>query len=445
MRKLFFLCILFCTASISHTWAQPQIIDRIVSIVGEDIILQSDVENQFNYLITQGEKDDGTLKCSILEQLIVNKLLLNKAVQDSLVVDDGQVEAEVDRRIGIFTQQLGSREALEKAYNKTLIDIRRDLRPEIRDQLLMEQMKSQILNSVTVTPKEVKEFFKAIPADSLPYLPAEVELYHIVIKPPYSKEAKDRALADLQKIYEMANSPDKEFGALAKEYSMGPSAEANGYLGEFNRGQMVPEFDDVIFNLKEGDVSEPFETDFGYHVAKLHKRLGNKVSASHILIIPERGFDDDALAMTELSRIREYVMKDSGSFETSAQEWSQDQSTKDCGGCIRNPQTGELRIPLDLLDADLFFKVDNMKEGDISEPMQLIQPNSTDKLFHILYLKSKIPPHKANLRDDYQKLANAAKQNKQLTELDRWLQKAKGNIFIDIKDESCTSALKNWN
>lgn len=443
MKKILLgICIVFSSA----IFASAQVVDEIVAVIGEEIVLKSDVENQYYYLTANGQADNGTLRCDILEQLILNKLLLNKAVQDSIEVSDDQVESEVQRRIMYFVQQLGSEEALSEAYGgKSVLEIRRDLKPEIKEQLLNDMMRQQILNEITVTPREVKEFYKSIPEDSLPYLPAEVELYHIVIKPPFSEKSVEEAREELDLIYKMATSGQHEFGDLATKYSEGPTAARRGFLGEFARGQMVPEFDEVIFNLKEGEVSPPFQSQFGWHIAKLHKRLGDRVQASHILIVPDRTSEDDKAAIARLEEIKSLIQSDSLTFFEAAIKFSEDPESKDCGGCIKNPQTGELRIPLDMLDADMFFKVDEMKEGEISEPTQLIRAQSSEKVFHMLYLKDKVAPHIANLKDDYQKLANAAKQNKQLTGLDTWLQKAKTNIYINIKDETCAAALKNWN
>lgn len=442
-KKLYFIFFLGFSLTSFSSQAQEQI-DGIIAIIGEDIILKSDLENQYSYATASGEKDDGSLRCSLLEQLLIQKLLLNKAKQDSLVVNEDQVENEVDRRIQYFAQQLGGFENLEKTYKKSVLEIKAELRPEIRDQLLIDQQRNQILNNITVTPKEVKEFFKTIPQDSLPYLPAEVELHHILIEPPFSEASKEKARARLEIIREEIMS-GKDFALMAKQFSMGPSAKDGGSLGEFSRGQMVPEFDDVIFNLREDQVSEIFETPFGFHIAKLHKRIGSQVRASHILILPEKTIYDDSLALKKLKVIRDEITSGEISFEKAAMKYSSDQSSAECGGCLRNPQTGELRIPIDLLDADMFFKVDELEEGGISQPMEIITPGSADKNFHMIFLKKRIPPHVANLRDDYQKLQNAAKQAKQATELEKWFKQAKENIYIEIKAKECLSSLNNWN
>lgn len=430
--------------SVGTSYGQ-QNIDRIVAVIGEDIILKSDIDAQYDYMIASGKTDDGTLRCGIMEQSIVGRLLLNKAKQDSLVVGEDQVEGEVLRRIATFAQSVGGEKELEKIYKKSILEIKADLRPEIRDQLLMEQQRSKVMNSVTVTPREVKEFYKSFPKDSLPYLPAEVEIFQIVIKPPWSEAEKEKARTKLEGIREEIVDNGKDFYTMAKLFSEDGSRDDGGSLGEFGRGDMVPEFEEVAFTMEEGTVSHVFQSPFGFHIIKLHRRLGDRVRASHILIMPKHVASDDDLAIKNLNEIKEKIESGRMSFEEAAIEYSQDPNTKDCGGCITNPNTGEHYIPMDQLDSDLFLKVDELKEGEISEPKQLLISGATDKIFHIVYLKNRRPPHLANLKDDYQKLRKAALQNKQLTEMQKWFERAKENIYIEIMDEECLEALQNWN
>ncbi len=424
-------------------YGQP--VDWIVAVVGEDIILKSELNAQYEYLVAGGQEDDGTLSCAILEQSIVAKLMSNKAKQDSLEVSEDQVEGEIDRRIATFAASVGGEHELEKIYKKSILEIRKDLRPEIRDQLLMEQQRSKIMNSITVTPREVKEFYKEIPKDSLPFLPAEVEIFQIVTMPPYSPEEKQTAREKLEEIRKEIVDNGKDFYTMAKLFSMDGSKADGGSLGEFGRGDMVSQFEEVAFTMKEGTVSEVFETQFGFHIVKLQRRLGDRVRASHILIIPAHTSKDDEMAMEQLSRIREEIIEEKTTFGEAALKYSQDPSTKNCGGCIANPQSGENMIPMDQLDSDLFLKVDELKEGEISKPQQMFVPGSVDKVFHIVYLRKRIPPHVANLTDDYQKLRQAALQNKQITEMQNWFETAKENIYIEIIDDECREALKTWN
>lgn len=419
-----------------------QTLDRIVAIVGDEVILQSDVDNQYNYLKINGEKDDGSLQCRVMESLIISKLLLDKARQDSLISSDLQVEAELDSRMDAVLQQI-EEEDFEEIYGKSIEQFRSDIREDIRNELLINQMRQQILNEADITPKEVKRFFKSLNKDSVGVLPAEVEVNQIVIKPPMSEESIKAAQEELRALRKRAETGE-DFARLAANATDEPGGkQRGGDLGFFGRGQMVPEFEEVIYQLREGEVSEPFRTEFGIHIAKLEERRGEMVHARHVLKRLRPSTNGDSIAMDSLRQVLTLVESDSLSFEQAAIRYSNDKRTSYCGGCITNPQTGELRIPLDAIDSELYFKIDEMEEGEISEPMELRQPDGT-RAFHVLYLKKKIPPHDPNLEDDYQKIRNAALQAKQAEKFDRWLESARKNIYIDIKPTECQNALQSW-
>jgi peptidyl-prolyl cis-trans isomerase SurA len=444
MKKLF-LTILVVLLSLSRPLQAQEVLDKIVAIVGEDVILLSDVENQFAYFLANGQVDDGTLRCQIMEKLIIEKLLLNKARQDSLTVSDDQIESELGRKLNYFIQGYGSVAKLEEEYRKPLIEIKADLWPDIKDGLLVEKMREQIISKVVITPREVKKFYYGFPGDSLPYLPAEVELFHIVKQPKPTEEALKDAKARLETIREQIVRGEVGFQEMAKKKSEDfGSARLGGDLGEFGRGRMVPEFEEIAFKMKEGEISPVFKSEYGYHIIQLYKKVGELVSARHILITPRVSYEDELRAEEELKEIRKRITEmDTISFERAARLWSDDEATTSCGGCIKNPQTGETRIPLDQLDADFYLKVDEMQEGDISEPMEWIQPDNK-KVYHMLYLKKRIEPHVASLEADYQKIQSAALQAKQAGELERWLMSARKNIFIEIKDADCKEVLIHW-
>lgn len=439
-RKLLLLISLIVPAAVM---AQQQV-DGIIAILDNNIILRSELENQLIYLKSNGEKDDGTLRCRTFEELLSNKLLLSKAQLDSLKVSDDQIESELSRRIENFVQYFGSVAKLEENYRKSLVELKMELRPEIRDLLLVEQQKAKITEDVTVTPKEVKAYFNSIPKDSIPYLPAEVTLNHIVIIPPISEKNKKEAREKLADVRHQILFEKMKFAEMAKYYSQDGSAQQGGYLGEFTRGRMVPEFEEVVFNLKEGEVSEVFETEFGFHIVQLHKRVGETVSASHILVRPRREKADEEPAINRLKEIKAMILTDTISFEKAASRYSEDRESKDCGGCILNPATGENKIPLDALDAEMFFKVDKLKAGEISEPMELIMRDGS-KAFHIVKLKARYLPHSANLKDDYQKLHKAALQEKKDEAVEQWFDTARRQVFIEVKYSECANAVKTWN
>lgn len=422
-----------------------QTIDRILAVVGEDVILYSDVEGQVAYLKANGRTDDGTLRCQIMEKLIIDKLLLNKAKQDSVEVTEDQVESELERKLEYFISGYGGVDKLEEIYGKPLIEIRADLKPDIKDQLLIDRMQGLIISKTTVTPREVKKFYNQIPKDSLPFLPAEVEVYHLVKRPEPTAAAVREAKKFLEKLRSEIVSGEKDFAETAKRYSEDfGSARTGGLLPEFSRGRMVPEFEEMAYKTKVGEISPVFKSAYGHHVMKVEKKVGEIITARHILISPRLGIDDDSTAVRKLREIREMITGgDTLSFEKAARRYSDDEPTKTCGGCIKNPQTGEQRIPLDLLDGDFYLTVDGMKVGEITKPVEWIQPDNK-KSFHLLYLKNRIPPHVANLEQDYRNLQEAALQAKQAEALEKWFVSARKNVFIEIKDPACREVLINW-
>ena len=441
MKKYIFLVVILLGVSLSLS--AQQTLDKIIGIVGEEIILDSDVDNQYNYLVINGQKDDGGLRCQVIDNIIISKLLLNKAIQDSIEVTEPEVDGEVERRVQSIMSQLPSPSEFEKIYGKSIYEFKVDIREDIRKEMLIDRQRQALMSQSDITPREVKSFFEKIPSDSLGLLPAEVELNHIMIIPPFSVKSKEEAKGKLEEIRKQIVEENADFGELARQHSEGPSSRDGGSLGEVRRGVMVPEFEEVIYNLREGEVSGVFETQFGYHIAKLFARKGEILTVSHILMIPDRSVNGDSVAIDHLKKAKEFIDTDSLTFEQAAIKFSEDRVTKDCGGCISNPQTGELRIPLDLLDAELFFKVDDMEEGEISEPMEHFMADGT-RAFHILYLKNKIPPHQPNLTDDYNKIYSAALQMKQAESFEKWLESAKKNIYINLKPTECSNALQNW-
>ncbi|TAE46952.1 MAG: hypothetical protein EAZ89_19020 [Bacteroidetes bacterium] len=434
-----------CFASIAQaqTPTSGKVVDRIIAVIGDEIVLESDVDNQVNYLKINGQKDNGSLRCDVMENLIVSKLLLNKAQQDSLVVGEDQVQGEIERRMGVFMDKI-DRTEFEKIYGKTVEQFREDISPEIRDELLIDQQRKAMMSEATITPKEVKKFFESINKDSLGILPAEVEINHIVITPPYSKASEEKVKKNLTDLRKRIVEDKVDFGEMASKNTDEPGGrQRKGDLGWFGRGMMVSEFEEIVFQMRPGDVSEPFRTEFGYHIVKLLERKGEQVHAAHILKKVEFDTKGDSIAIDSLNRILKLIELDSLTFEEAAITYSSDRQSKHCGGCISNPQTGELRLPLDALDPDMYFKIDAMKAGEISKPTELLQADGS-RAFHLLYLKAKVPPHVPNLRDDYQKIYTAALQARQAEEFEEWLQSAKKNIYIDIKPTECSNALKFW-
>ena len=441
--------ILLIALGFFHMGMKGQILDRIVAVIGDKIILSSQVEDNYNYYIINGQKDDGTLKCSILENLILDKLMLNKAELDSIVVSESQVDSEVDRRVQFTLQQMnGSTEEFENIYGKPVLQFKEDIHEEVKEQLLINRQKSTIFEEATITPREVKEFFATIPKDSLGLLPAEIQLNHIVINVPWSEESKDVARKELLEYRRQIMEDGKDFSDLAKRYSEDPGSRVNGgSLGQFGRGMMVAKFEEVVYSMREGDISDVVETEFGFHIIQLHKRQGELVEASHILRKPKPSLEGDSVVLAKFGEIQELIEIDSLTFEEAAIVYSEDRASKDCGGCITNPKApGELDVPLDALPADMYFKVESMAAGEVSPPLKIDETSGQTgrPAYHVIFVKKKIPPHAPNLKDDYKTIYNAALRARQGEILDAWVESAKKNIYIDIKPNECSNALKNW-
>ncbi len=419
-------------------------LEGIAATVGDEVILLSQVNQQYAYLKQNGYVDEGGLYCEVLEQFIIQKLLVARAKLDSLNVTDAQVEQELERRLNILASQLGGMEAIQEIYGKPLPLLKTDLREEIREQLLAEEMRRKITEKVQVTPKQVKEFFAQIPPDSLPYLPAEVELSQIVFYVKPSAEEKARARERLEAIRQEIVSGRMEFAAAARAFSQDVgSARQGGYLGEFTRGKMVPEFERMAFSVPVGEVSPVFETDFGFHILLVEKRVGNKVEARHILIQPSITQKDVERRKAQLETLRAQILRDSISFTRAAIEYSEDLETRQVGGRLVDRESGKYRIPLDALDAELYFIVDKLKPGQISEVVEWVTPAGR-KAVRIIWLMKRYPPHRASLELDYDRFAEAALQIERQRAIEKWLVRARRNVPVEVRDDRCQEALQEW-
>ncbi|MCS7296909.1 MAG: peptidylprolyl isomerase [Bacteroidia bacterium] len=427
----------------SFTEAQVRL-EGIAAVVGDELILESQLLQQYAYLKQIGTPDDGGLYCQTLEGLIIQKLLVVRAKIDSLKVTDEQVERELDRRIQILVSQLGSPEAIVEIYGKPLPLLKQELRNEVRNQILAEEMRQKITADVRVTPKEVRDFYISIPKDSLPFIPAEVELSQIVFWAKPSLIEREAAKEKLEQIRHEIIAGKMEFATAARTFSQDVgSARQGGDLGEFVKGQMVPEFERVAFSIPIGEVSPVFESPYGFHILLVEKRVGNKVRARHILIQPSVTEADVKEAGRRLEVLRGQILRDSISFTRAAIEFSEDIPTKQTGGRLIDQETGAYRLPLDKLDPDLYFIVDELKEGEISQ-VQSFTARDGRKGVRIVWLQRRYPPHRATLEMDYERFAEAALQLKKQEAIERWLLRARRNVTVEIRDPRCAEALAEW-
>jgi peptidyl-prolyl cis-trans isomerase SurA len=431
--KYIAISILLCLGLSVYAQKNEVVIDKIIAKVDDYIILKSELERAYLDFLSRGEMRGSNAKCQILQQLVVNKMLVAQAEIDSIFVDDAEVNSNLDRRMSIMAQQFGGEEAIEKAYGKSIEQIRSEIFDNIKEQLTIQRMQSQLTSNMKVTPAEVKKFFKKIPKDSLPYFSTEVSVAQIVKEPEPGEPQKEKVKRMLMDIRDQIES-GISFELLAKKYSQDPGSAANGgMLGFYGRGELAPEYEAAALSMKPGEISMPVETQFGFHLIQLLEKRGNTYKTRHILIIPQPNEEDYKKAENFLDSLRTMILQDSITFQAAAKEYSDDQATSSAGGFFQD-ETGALRVPVEQLDPNIFFAIDTMKIGTISKPLKF-QKQDGSYAYRIIYYKDKIPPHQANLDVDYQKIAAAALAQKKNAKISQWFEKARTNVFIEIDPE----------
>ncbi|MEM9918341.1 MAG: peptidylprolyl isomerase [Bacteroidota bacterium] len=450
MRKWTYLALLFVALIVGkESFAQDrQIIDKVIGKVGNELILLSDVEDQFDLMRQQRGTLEDAFRCNIMENLLAQNLLLNQARLDSVIVADEEVQAQLDARIErILAYMNNDVKQFEDYYGQTVSEVKEQFREDLKNKLLIERMRAQILEGITVTPSEVKTFFKSIPKDSLPYFNSEVEVGEIVYKPKVNDEQKGIAMDLLTDIRKRVIEDGEPFEELAKKYSMDPgSGQFGGDLRWQRRGTFVPEFEAAAYNLENGEYSGVVETEFGFHLIQLLERRGNSIHTRHILIKPEITSNDLEKASFLLDSIRQLIMADSLNFSAAVKRYSdENQQSFNNDGTMVNPQTGNSFFEIGDLDPDVYFTLDTMTVGEISAPFEFRQP--TGEIFYrIVNLKSRTSPHKANLRQDYSKIKQASLESKKSTYISDWVQQKINETYITI-DASYTGCpnLQVWN
>lgn len=417
---------------------EAQVIDRVVAVVGQNIILQSDIEAQYMQFRLQGgiKGSASSIRCEILEDLMFQKLMLNQAEMDSITVTDEQVESEVDRLIRYFISQLGSQENLEKYYKKDMAEIKEELRRMRRDQMLQEQVQQSILANVEVTPAEVRKCYHDLPNDSIPMVNSKYEIAHLVKKPPITLDEK---LEVKDRLYKMRKRilDGERFSTLALLYSEDPgSAKKGGELGFHGRGEFAPEFEAAAFNLRDGEISEVVETEFGFHIIQMIERRGEFINVRHILLTVKVSPEALQTAYDELDSIATLIHNDSLTFDEAVRQFS-DEKDKISGGLLVNPNDGSTLFDASELDQQVSVAVNRMKVGEISAPVPMKTSDNKDA-YRLLYLKRKTAPHKANLKDDYTLIRDWALQKKREDIINKWIanksQKAYIRVIDDFKD-----------
>ncbi len=431
MRKLNLLFFVFF--GIQMSFANGILLDKIDAIVNDKIILRSDIENQLDLLNLRGEGEEIS-RCELMEQLVYNKILTTQALRDSLPLGSDEVEEELTRKINYFISVAGSQEAFEEYYKKTVSQIKDDYRDDIREQMLAARMRSKILEDIQVTPSEVKAFFDKLSRDSLPYFDATMELQQIVMKPRVSdfqqKAAREKAEGILARI-----KSGESFELLASLYSEDlASAQDGGLLDWAPRGTYVKDFEAAAFKLKANEVSELVQTPFGYHIIQMIERRGDMIQVRHILIRPQSTSKDAEYAQNKLDSIRNDILEGKITFFSAVKEFSQDDQSKNVGGYVLNYETGGTILDVNKMDPTLYTLVDTMSVGAITPPT-MYQADDGSIAFRIVKLVAKVDAHVADIRVDYDKIQNAARNDKETEILDRWFGKNIKKTYLMIADD----------
>lgn len=446
MRKIY-IAILFCINCLQLAWSQPSnTIDEIIAVVGKEIITKSELEAEFatyaaQFTVMDNEEEARML---IFEHMLKQKLFIHQAQLDSIEFTDAEVDARVNYQLNYWMAQVGGNaKIIEEAYHKTIDEIKKDMRPVVRDQMITERVQQNITENATITPSEVKKFFDKIPYDSLPTIEPSYEIGHIVKLPPVSDEEianiKERLLGFRERVLR-----GEKFSMLARLYSDDQGSASNGgELGFVERGTLYPEFEAVAFNLKSGEVSQVVQTKAGYHIIQMIERRGDKINVAHILLQPKPSAEEQVKAIEYLDSIRQVILDQKMEFSKAAKEYSDDMN-KNSGGWVVNPYNNSYKFEKEAFDASTFATVNRLIPGEYSQPVAYV--NEDGKMaYRLIYLKTKVAAHKPNLREDYDLIKGAALEEKKQSMIDKWLKEKVTITNIKINENYQNAPfLKEW-
>lgn len=425
--------------------AQEIVVDRIIAVVGKNMILESDVEAQYLQMKMQGEIEGSAseTKCMILQKMLRDDLLLNQAELDSVEVSEGDVDRNLDQRLRYFISQFGSQEKLEEYYGKSIIEIKEEFREMVKNYMLTEQVESNITKNVFVTPNEVKAFYNTIPIDSIPLVSARVEMTQLIKIPPVSMEQKVMIKEKLRDLRRRVLAGEN-FATLAILYSEDPgSAAKGGEIGFFGRGELYPEYEAAAFKLKEGEISDIVESKAGFHIIQLIERKGDYINTRHILLQSKPSPEDLEKARIELDSILVQIRNGEITFDAAVLKYSDDPG-KVNGGYIINDYDGTTWFEMDQLEPQVSFVINKLEVGEISTPVPT-QTSEGQEAYRLIKLKSRTEPHRANLVDDYSMITDWALSQKKEQKIIEWVNKNVDNAYIMIIDDYKTCDFDyNW-
>ena len=436
-------------ASVS-AFGQNNVIDEVVWVVGDEAILKSDVESARLDALYHGIKFDGDPYCVIPEQLAIQKLFLHQAEIDSIMVSEQEVIGGIEQQMNYYIDQTGSKEKMEEYFNKTSSQIREMIRENIRNGMIVDRMQQKIMGDIKIVPADVRRYFKDLPQDSIPFIPTQVEVQIITLEPKIPQEEIDRVKKTLRDYAERVEKGEISFGTLARLYSEDPgSARRGGEYGFQSRGEVVPEFANVVFNLTDPKkVSKVFETEYGYHIAQLIEKRGDRVSYRHILMKPKVEEKELEKSLSRLDSVAKDIRNAKFTFDDAATYLSQDKDTRNNHGLMANPKTRTARFEMqDLaqISQEIAKVVNELNVGEISEPFTMVN-NKGKEVCAIVKLKARIDGHKATITEDYQRLKSIVEAKRGEEKLDKWIREKQKSTYVRINENwvKCDFKYPGW-
>lgn len=450
MKKI--LTVFFLACCSCAVMAQENVVDEVVWVVGDDAILRSDIETQRLYMQNEGQRFDGDPYCIIPEQMAIQKLYLNQAKIDSITVNEGQVIQSVDQWINFAINQMGSKEKLEEYFNKKLSQIKDERKEQVKEQQIVQQMQQQLIGEIKLTPSEVRKYYNQISKDSLPNIPTTVEVQIVTMEPKIPFEETDAIKARLREFTDKINNGEMEFSTLARMYSEDPvSSPRGGELGFMGKTDLLPEFANVAFNLKDPKrVSQIVQTEYGYHIIQLIEKRGDRINCRHILLKPKVAEKEMNEATARMDSLYTDLQSNKFSFDEAATFVSYDKDTRNNKGLMVNSNyesenNGTPKFEMQELPQEIGKVVYNMQVGEISKPFSMLTNKQKD-VVAIIKLRARTEGHKANLSDDFQALKAIVEKRKKEELLNNWIIKKQKTTYIRISDgwKNCDFRYPGW-
>ncbi len=431
-----------------YTFAKDNVIDEVIWVVGEEAILRSEVEEERLRAQYEGQQIAGDPYCVIPEQIAIQKLFLHQAELDSVEASESSVHTQVEMRLNYYLSQIGSKEKMEEYFRKTMAEMREEMTIQVRNQMIIQQMQMKLTEHIKSTPAEIRRYYLALPPDSIPTIPAQVEVQMIAVEPAVPREEVERVKTRLREFTERVNKGEADFSMLARLYSEDTeSAKRGGELGFVGRGQLVPEFAEVAFNLIDPKkVSRIVETEYGYHIIQLIEKKGERINCRHILLKPRISADDKVKAVNRLDSVANLVRTGKMTFEQAVIKFSEDKNTVMNGGLMTNENTNATKFEYQELPPEVARQIYSMKVGEISNPFTMIDQRKNKETCVIVRLKSRTDVHKANLTDDYQVIREMYENEMKGKFIDEWIRKKQKDTYVSIDPEwqGCDFHYPGW-